>query len=88
MRLTAPASPVARLAEAGGALQLGDAGGVFALEVGEAGAVEGAFFGALGAGFFDGGVGEDGGGEDEGRHSWGREGMGGVGRFVSGLLDV
>ncbi len=88
MRLAAPASPVARLAEAGGALQLGDAGGVFALEVGEAGAVEGAFFGALGAGFFDGGVGEDGGGENEGCHSWGREGMGGVGRFVSGLLDV
>ena len=64
MHLAPPASPIAALAETGVGLQLGDTGGVVALEFGEAGA----FFGALGAGFFDGGVGEDAGGDEEGCH--------------------
>ena len=69
MRLAASASPVARPAGAAHrALQAGDAGGVFALEFGEARAVEGFFFGALGAGFLDGVVGEEGEGEEDGCH--------------------
>ena len=68
MHLAPPASPIARLAETGTALQLGDAGGVVALELGEAGDVEGAFFGALGAGLFDRGVGEEGDGDEDGCH--------------------
>lgn len=68
MGLTASASPVGSLAEAGVALQLGDAGCVFPLELGEAGGVEGFLFGALGAGFFDGIVGEEAGGEEDGSH--------------------
>lgn len=66
--LAAAASPVARLAETGAALQLGDAGGIVALELGEAGFVEGFPLGALGAGFFDGFVGEDAGGDEDGCH--------------------
>ena len=68
MRLAASAAPVARLAETCVALQLGDAGGVVPLEIGEAGVVEGFLFGALGAGLFDGFVGEDAGGEEDGCH--------------------
>ena len=70
MGFTASAPPVGRLAETGAALQLGDAGGVFALELGEAGGVEGFLLGALGAGLFDGFVGEDAGGEEDGGHCW------------------
>ena len=70
MGFTASAPPVGRLAEAGAALNLSDAGGVFALELGEAGGVEGFLLGALGAGLFDGFVGEDAGGEEDGGHCW------------------
>ena len=73
MRLAASAAPVARLAETSVALQLGDAGGVVPLEFGEAGVVEGFLFGALGAGLFDGFVGEDAGGKEDGCH-WGMGG--------------
>ena len=86
MRLAPSAPPVARLAEARPGLQSGDPGRVVALEVGEAGRggeagrVGGEFpGGALGAGFLDGGVGEDGGGDEDGCH--------GVGGWMGGWMD-
>lgn len=47
---------------------MGDAGRVLALELGEAGGVECVLVGALGAGFFDGFVGEETGGDEDGCH--------------------
>ena len=83
MGLAPSAPPVARLAEAGPGLQSGDAGRVVALEVGEAGRGGGFLGGALGAGFLDGGVGEDGGGDEDGCHGEG----GWVGGWMDGWMD-
>lgn len=69
---------------------MGDAGRVVAFELVEAGAVGGAFGGAVLAGFFDGGVGEDAGGDEEGCHfvcfSWGGGGL--RGGLIVGAGDV